>query len=88
MKNAGKSTDQPLLPIDFDHIAQNELPASSGFDFPIHFDFAALDHHLRLPTRFGNRSQFQKLIEIRRLRNGVISGQSAVLPYLACILRT
>ena len=76
-----KILDEKLVAAHLDDIFRNELPSSSRFDFPIHFDFAALNHHLRLPTRFGNRAQFQELIETQGagILNRVIFGHGVAL---------
>ena len=51
------------LAADFDDVAGDQLAASTGFDFAVHFDLAGLNQELRLPTGLGKRAQFQKLIE-------------------------
>jgi hypothetical protein len=59
--------DQPLLATDFDRVARDKFPTSSGFDLAIHHDFARLDQQLGLTTSLGNRAELQELVEAQRV---------------------
>jgi hypothetical protein len=77
----GRILDQPLAAADLDDVVRGEFPASPGFRFAVHFDFAALDHHLGVAARFRDRAEFQELIETQGpgLGSRIIARQNKTL---------
>jgi hypothetical protein len=57
-----------------DDVFRNQLSASPGLYFAIHLYFAALDHHLGLAARSGDRTELHELVQAQRLniRTGIV----------------
>lgn len=51
------------LTANFNDVASDEFPSPTCFNFAIDLHFAALNHQLRLATRFRLVDQFQKMVE-------------------------
>jgi hypothetical protein len=70
----GLLRNQVHPPLDLNHVAHGQFPASPGFHLTVDLDFTTLDQQLRLSTRAGHATELQELVQSQGFTVGGVIG--------------